>query len=138
MRVLRHKGKPAGWPFILLVAAWICANSPQSLATNVIEWAKGARHFSHQQQLRTEVAYLLAGPHMRTVLTASKEPSKSPLGIPIPDEAVMKKIDLSEPRLFERLTWPSEACNFARWVDRTPGSFRAEPAFLPPRSRDEA
>ena len=138
MRALRHRNKASGWPFFLLVAAWICANSPQSLVSNVVEWAKGARHFSHQQQLRAEVVYLLAGPQMQAVLAASKAPSKAPATFPMPDEAVLKKIDLAAPRNFEVPACCSELCLFVISAECAPDSVRAEPAFLPPRARVES
>jgi hypothetical protein len=134
MRPLRHRKKPAGWPFFLLVAAWFCANSPQSVAVNILEWAKGARHFSHQQQLRAEVASLLAGKHKVAVLAAAQAPSKTPAPVPISDEATIKKFDLSVPRQVDGLLRSSGSCIFAVHGDRVPKSERSEPDFLPPRS----
>jgi hypothetical protein len=62
------------WPFWLLIAAWVCANSPQAATYAVLDWVASARHFSHQQQLAREVAHLLAGekapPRSRALVAA--------------------------------------------------------------------
>jgi hypothetical protein len=134
MRPLRYRRKPAGWPFFLLVAAWFCANSPQSVAINILEWAKGARHFSHQLQLKSEVLSLLAGKYTPAVLMAAQAPSKAPTPVPISNEATIKKIDLSAPRQADGLLGSPGSCNFAVYGDLVPKCERAEPAFLPPRS----
>jgi hypothetical protein len=52
---LRQYRRTKGFPVFLLVVAWFCANGPQSLTVDLMEWASGARHFSHQQMLRTQV-----------------------------------------------------------------------------------
>ena len=53
--------RPARWPFWLLVAAWWCANTPQAATFEVILWLKGAACFSHQADLRADVASILTG-----------------------------------------------------------------------------
>jgi hypothetical protein len=55
-----HK-KAANWPFWLLVAAWWCANTPQAATFEVIMWLKGAAQYSHQAELRDDVAAVLTG-----------------------------------------------------------------------------
>lgn len=59
-------------PFWLLIAAWLCANTPQVAAWHLIVWVKNAQHFSHQAQLQVEVASLLCGkPVAKPVALAS-------------------------------------------------------------------
>lgn len=61
-------------PFWLLIAAWFCANTPQIASLHVILWVKNAHHFSHQQQLRHQVAAVLSGhseEHGQAVLAAA-------------------------------------------------------------------
>jgi hypothetical protein len=96
MLQLRKKGRPAHWPFFLLIVAWACANNPQSIAFEAFLWIKGARHFSHQQQLKADVAFLLAGKNMKAVLATAQAPVSVPANS-IPEDAVVKKIDLSAP-----------------------------------------
>ena len=49
------------WPFWLLIAAWVSANSPQAATYAVLAWLADARSFSHQHRLTLDVAHLLAG-----------------------------------------------------------------------------
>jgi hypothetical protein len=133
MLALRHRGKPATWPFALLVLAWFCANSPQSLTFNVIVWARGARHFSHQERLKAEVAFLLAGPHRRAVLAAASPPPPAPPVVPVPDEAVVRKIDLAAAGQAALGILPAEAVCFVSADFRAGPAERAEPPLAPPR-----
>jgi hypothetical protein len=121
------------WPFAVLVLAWFCANSPQSLTFNVIVWAKGARHFSHQERLKAEVAFLLAGPHLRAVLAAASPPPPAPPAVPVPDEAVVKKIDLAAAREAAPAILPAEPERFGSADFRAGPAERAEPPLAPPR-----
>jgi hypothetical protein len=135
MRPLRHRGRPATWPFVLLVLAWFCANGPQSLTYSVIVWAKGARHFSHLELLKAEVAFLLAGPHLKAVLAAARPAAPA---IPVPEAAVMKKIELATSREIPGWIPRWEPAGFA-WADCVADpSDRPEPALAPPRARFQA
>ena len=87
------------WPFWLLIAAWVCANSPQAATYAVLTWLAEARSFSHQKQLTFDVAHLLAGEkspsHHAVGAVAGNEDQPAPPLSPIPDAAVLKKLDLS-------------------------------------------
>ena len=60
------------WPFWLLIAAWVCANSPQAATYAVLSWMAEAGSFSHQKQLSREVAFLLAGEKAPVEMDARK------------------------------------------------------------------
>jgi len=51
----------AGWPFWLLIAAWVCANVPSTVMSGSFRWVVGTGHFSHYGELRQSVAALIAG-----------------------------------------------------------------------------
>lgn len=83
------------WPFWLLVLAWFCANSPQSLTYEAIVWAKGMERFSHQARLAVEVCVTLSGreaPKGEAITRAAPERETLPV---VPPEATVKKIVLS-------------------------------------------
>jgi hypothetical protein len=84
------------WPFWLLIAAWVCANTPQVAAWHVIVWVKNAQHFSHQAQLRGEVASLLSGkPASESVSLATATNSETPPAPLTAADFSVKKIVLS-------------------------------------------
>ena len=128
---------PRRWPFWLLIAAWVCANSPQAATYAVLEWVASARHFSHQQQLSREVAHLLAGekapPRSRTIVATTEEPEAPRAFPPVPIGAVLKKIDLSSERGSE-LPDPSRVgVHHPRPSDWRGEIRRAPPPHGPPR-----
>jgi hypothetical protein len=85
----------ARWPFWLLIAAWVCANSPQAATYAVLTWLAEARSFAHQQRLTVEVAFLLAGEKApeRVTRTETSAPARPPPAVP--SEAVLKKLPLA-------------------------------------------
>lgn len=87
---------PFRWPFWLLIAAWICANTPQVAALHLIVWVKNAQHFSHQAQLHSEVASILSGKFVTTSVnfaTVTEAEKSSP---PVtPADFAVKKVLLS-------------------------------------------
>ncbi len=134
MPVKRPWRKPATLPLLALVVAWICVNLSQTLNVSVIHWAKGARHFSHQQQLREEVDSLLSGRHAKAAL-ASAQPEIPPApAAPAPEESIVKKIDLASSREAGTCPVPSEAVTFEPADVRAAPGERAEPPHLPPRA----
>jgi len=133
MHALPRMRKPAVLPFLLLVLAWCCANGSQTLSFNVILWAKGARHFSHQQQLKEEVAFLLAGPHMKEVLAAARAPLPAQPATPSSGETVTKRIDLAASRDAGAWMIPSKSETFSPVESRAAPGERAEPLQFPPR-----
>jgi hypothetical protein len=130
-----RKHTPAQWPFWLLVAAWFCANSPQAITFTVLGWMAEARHFTHQQKLTAEVAFLLAGEQREArVHEADTLPAK-PFAPPVPTDATMKKIELAVHRTSEVLP---PALRAMRRVVRSillPDTLRAAPPHEPPRAR---
>jgi hypothetical protein len=138
MSPLRNWRRPTLLPFVALLAAWFCSNSPQSVTINLVEWAKNARHFSHQQQLRTEVASLLAGRRSVRTVTAAGSSPKAPPSVPISEGALIKKIDLSVSQNVVGLLPSLESHPFEAGLGGPPKSERAEPAILPPRAGEEA
>ncbi len=127
----------ARWPFWLLIAAWVCANSPQIAMYTVLAWIADARTFSHQHQLTTEVAHVLAGEKTGSrlvMMAAAAAPDDHDRAQPaIPESAVLKKIDLASEKQRE-VTRPSEV---AQRRPRTGGwrgdALRAPPPHGPPR-----
>jgi hypothetical protein len=116
------------------MAAWFCANSPQSVTYHLILWSKGAQHFSHQQQLRSEVAALLAGHPIPSPLSVSRAERPPAPALPVPGEAVLKKIDLS-PGPESAAAFPSAAALcFATANEHARPRGRAKPLLLPPRA----
>ena len=134
MKAARKRRNNRSWPFFLMIAAWFCANTPQSMAFDMMVWAKGARHFSHQEQLKADVAFLLAGSNMKQIMATAKGAAASPVQASVPEDAVVKKIDLSSAETrylgFRRADGqPKSVLEIA-----AAGSARAEPAHFPPRA----
>lgn len=133
MPCLRRNHRPAPWPLWLLVAAWFCAHSPQTLICTTIVWFGEARSFSHQQRLMSSVAHLLAGEqphsllaHVRAVPPAPTEPS-------LPALPALEKIDLAadDPmRWFAPL--PSSSLRLLP-PEHAASALRAPPLHGPPR-----
>jgi len=135
MRASLRNKRPAGWPFWLLLAAWLCANSPQSATYSLIVWVKGSGHFSHQERLVADVARLLEGEGAPLALkTAGSAPAR-PFAPPVPAEAVLKKLDLSAPLAAESAAPSARAFAHAEPVVRAPCGARFEPLLPPPRAK---
>lgn len=91
---MSRRHQPSRWPFWLLIAAWVCANTPQLALITVAAWIGEARHFTHQKQLSLQVAALLGGQReTRALATAPKLPAPMPTPI-IPADFFAKKFDL--------------------------------------------
>jgi hypothetical protein len=78
-----------------LVAAWWCANTPQAATFEVILWLKGAAYFSHQADLRADVAAILTGVpkvapgHGGQILRETPPPA-----VPVPKNVAIKRVSL--------------------------------------------
>lgn len=121
------------WPFWLLIAAWVCANSPQAATYAFLSWMAEARSFTHQQRLTADVARLLGGEREETQV-AARENSPPPASLPaVPAEAVLKKIPLSVERTADVLPPALGASHprVAAWL--CPDVWRAPPPHGPPR-----
>ena len=121
------------WPFWLLIAAWLCANTPQIAVYTGLAWLAEARSFSHQHRLSTDVAFVLAGkPTPQRIARAVKSVPPQPLP-PVPAEAVLKKIPLAFESVAEVLPPALRAIRPAEIARAFPESFRAPPPHGPPR-----
>ncbi len=138
MRPAFKRGESPGWPFWLLLAAWFCANSPQALTYHLIVWAKGGSHFSHQERLKADVAFLLSGRKAAGLQKAIAAVPARPVAPPVPAEAVLKKLDLSTP-VFTASDVPLPgALGYPEPAFRVPAGSRLEPLLTPPRSPQAA
>lgn len=95
--------RPARWPFWLLLAAWVCANAPAIAICALLTWLGEARHFSHQQRLVTDVAFVLTGKEAPGLgLLAAVKGAARPAPLPVaPAELELKKLDLAVERTVE-------------------------------------
>lgn len=120
------------WPFWLLIAAWVCANSPQAAIYAALSWMAEARHFSHQQHLKAGVARLLAGEPAATAVAAtpSLPVERPPL---VPPDAVLKKISLALERGTEVLPPILDRSGRDLADVPRPESPAAPPPYEPPR-----
>ncbi|MBL9200775.1 MAG: hypothetical protein JNL39_09730 [Opitutaceae bacterium] len=126
------------WPFWLLIAAWVCANSPQAGVYAALSWLAEARTFTHQQRLVAEVAHLLGGGEAvpsaiaQTVARARSQDTSRPVP-PVPADAVLKKIPLVLERTAEFLP-PALRADYPRAASEAiPELLRAPPPHGPPR-----
>jgi hypothetical protein len=138
MRPSPRNKQPPGWPFWLLLAAWFCANTPQAVTYDLMVWAKGSRHFSHQDRLKADVARLLAGGTAPVALRAARPAPAQPSSCPIPAEAVLKKPDLSAPLAVDSFVPASRALVHPEPAVREPCGARFEPLLPPPRASEAA
>lgn len=116
----------------MLIAAWICANTPQVALFAVLTWMAEARSFTHQERLSLEVACLLTGqPEARTVNTAAELPESVPV---LPTDIFAKKLDLALEQASEILPLALRLDPQAPEFFSPPDSLRAAPPHEPPRS----
>ena len=82
---------PSRWPFWLLLAAWLCANTPAIAVCAALAWLGEARHFAHEQRLVTDVAFVLTGHDApgRGLLAAAKQVSVPAPLPPVPAELTL-------------------------------------------------
>ena len=95
MPCLRRNHRPAPWPLWLLVLAWFCANSPQTLICTAVVWLGEARSFSHQQRLASEVAHLLVGEKPHSLLAHVHSIPPAPAKPTLPALPTLKKVELA-------------------------------------------
>lgn len=116
------------------MAAWFCANCPQTLICTAVVWLGEARSFTHQQRLASDVAHLLLGKKPHSLLSQIPDFPIAPAKSPLPPLPTLKKIDLADEdtvvRLAPRPTLPLRA---------PPGppaasALRAPPPHGPPRA----
>jgi hypothetical protein len=134
----RHLQSTARWPFWVLLAAWICANSPQVAVYAVVTWVAEARTFSHQHELTRAVAHILkkeAAPSRVAFLVRQASADRPVRPWPsIPNDAVLRKVELAL-QLCDGPVWQAEGVQrfvLARVV--VPESLRSAPPLGPPRA----
>jgi len=129
------------WPFWLLIAAWFCANSPQTATYALLAWLGEARTFSHQQQLSRDVAHLLGGEtapsRVAAVMARAKADEGALVKLPssVPASAVLKKIDLSVESVPGFNEPPATAIKRSGLTVGWSDCLRAPPPHGPPRAR---
>jgi hypothetical protein len=126
--------KTAGWHLWLLVAGWCFANCSQQVSVEFIIWVGHGRHFSHQEQLKADVAALLRGRKVDPTVTSSKSEPVRPPAAPASAESSSKKVDLFASRTVE----PS-APSVQRLIQlgtsiQVPDRVAPEPLLTPPRT----
>ncbi len=134
MPTSRSHKPSARWPFWLLVAAWCCANTPQAATFELILWLKGAAYFSHQADLKVEVALILNGGSKTAHLTASQSVRETPPpAVPIAKTVTIKRVDpfLLAESLAPAATGGGET--IALTNHRVPERQVARPRLRPPR-----
>lgn len=127
------------WPFWLLIAAWVCANSPQAATYAVLTWIAEARQFSHQQQLTRDVAHLLVGEKAparpEAIVAVATEDDRKASCPMVPATAVLKKIDLSTEKRIDGIRPSERIATLVLASDRWGDALRAPPPHGPPRVR---
>lgn len=123
---------PSSWPIWLLFAAWFCANSPQSVTYDLMLWIRDARHFSHQERLKADVAAILSGNGGKVASRVVKTPARPPAP-PVPAEAMMRKIDWCAPITITSVAPPLPELILPSEFVRAPNRARPEPLLPPPR-----
>lgn len=133
MRSSNRKHTPAPWPFWLLLAAWLCANSPPSATYTALTWLGEARSFSHQQRLTVDVAFLLVGEKAPGLLAGLKRIPPAPARPVLPVNTALKKIELALAETIEVLPALSAVVHGA-FAPPADGTLRARPPHGPPRA----
>lgn len=136
--ILMRRSSPstiARWPFWLLLAAWFCANSPQILTYELVEWVGSARQFTHQQRLTNQVVGVLTGDTPVNLTAAPVDLAHVPFAPAVPADATLQKINLALPESVELFALTSEP-NIRSSLDyRGALGARAAPPDEPPRQR---
>ncbi len=130
----------ARWPFWLLLVAWVCVHSPQTVMPTVLTWLAEARSFSHQRDLSRSAAYVLAGEKAPSrvsealaLVQAAQQDAASNAPISVPSTAILKKIDLATERQID-VGLPAERKALGCQVELDYSSRqRAQPPHAPPR-----
>jgi hypothetical protein len=134
---VRHSTTPH-WPFWLLIAAWVCANSPQAATYAVLTWLAEAPSFSHQQRLSLDVAQLFTGEALpaQTAFgeTPAHEDSSDFPANPVPASAVLKKIDLTAETMAALAPLADRKAGRTQCTPACHDTLRAPPPHGPPRA----
>jgi hypothetical protein len=135
--VPRRRPSHARWPFWVLLAAWICAHSPQLALYTVVTWIAEARTFSHQHELTRSVAHLLkketASSRVAYLVRQAKADGPVRPGPAIPADAVLRKIELAIQLSDGPAPLAEEPRRFFVTGIRIPERLRPAPPQEPPR-----
>ena len=134
MPSLRRNRRPSPWPIWLLVAAWFCAHSPQTLICTAVVWFGEARSFSHQQRLTSSVAHLLVGEKPHSLLAHVRAVLPDPAKPAFPALPALKKIELAAEdtvRWLAPLPSPTFRLHAPQHAE---SALRAPPLHGPPRA----
>lgn len=123
------------WPFWLLIAAWVCANSPQAATYAVLTWLADARSFTHQQRLTVDVAWLLSGEKAPERIAAADTATAAKLPPAVPADAVLKKLPLALERAAGSLDAPEGRERWRLASLGCPDARRLPPLLGPPRTQ---
>jgi hypothetical protein len=133
MSSLSRNRSTARWPFWLLIAAWVCANSPQAATYALLTWFGEARHFSHQQRLTAEVAHVFTGEKSPAMAVVALDVSERPFAPMVPSDATLRKIELAVERMADSpplaVRENARVAHAIRWPDR----LGEAPPHEPPR-----
>ena len=130
-----HHRRSSRWPFWLLIAAWVCANTPAIAVFTLLAWLGEARHFSHQQRLVTDVAFVLTGneaPGLGLMVAVKNTPKRAALPA-VPTEIESKKLDLAVERTVEVRPPIARENSFLMGALVGPEALREPPPHQPPR-----
>ena len=134
MPCLRRNRRPSPWPIWLLVAAWFCAHSPQTLICTAVVWFGEARSFSHQQRLTSSVAHLLVGEKPHSLLAHVRAVLPDPAKPAFPALPALKKIELASEGTMRWLA-PLPSSTFRLHAPlHAESALRAPPLHGPPRA----
>lgn len=135
MSLGRHSQKRAAkWPFWLLVAAWWCANTPQAATFEMILWLKGAASFSHQAELKADVAAILSGvPKVAPSHHGQIGRETPPPTVPLAKTVTIKRVSLCLHEQSMVADGPIGGVTMRRLHDRVPERRTTPPQLRPPR-----
>lgn len=125
--------KPALWPFWVLVLAWFCANTPGRLSYECAVWMAHARHFSHQERLKADVASLLGGHKANPLAALARSCAEPQPAAPAAATESLQKIDLYKADIVESVVPPTGASYAAAAESPLAGHARPEPLVPPPK-----
>ena len=128
-----------GWPFWLLVLAWVCANGPQVIVHEAVVWVKGVQTFSHQARLMAEVEEAMHERSEPAMLASKPVDAERPEAPAMPVETAVKKLTLASQPAMRAPGALSEAQGILTGRDwETPAGLAVETPYQPPRDGPRA
>ena len=123
-------------PFWLLVAAWFCANLPQSTYGDLLQRLEGMRHFSHQEQLAADTLSLLQGRAQPAVAKTKNDQRGKPRSHPAGavGESLLKKLEFAASPDLTLISRTEVREDFVCFDKALPGAFSPDVPHPPPRN----